>query len=482
MPSVSEWGKFDLVKAAIGETRLKLACVSNVAETPLGYGVEGTGVPGITTYDGRVLCALNGDCYLFVNREFIEGIRETRDHLAKIGILSADDKPMLVPMDMDGKMHLPALLDMLKAEEPNEVNRDVPWEKIGDFHTFYWSSAANAVVSNLRNGERNAPLLRDYPEDRGERVLELCNKVDMVRAMKKYGVETTRYRFGYSKSDLLVAYDDLTEELGTNRVVLKYGQAVSGLGNKVVRGFKDLVEELEQVSDEYLAQNGALIEEFVEFLYSPGVVFSVDDEGEVEILSVSDQITDDGVHLGNVFPTQSLTDDFPHLIDHMYKGARAYAAEAKERGVTNIIMGLDFLVAPGADGHMRALASDFNGRYTGSSHMGPALRRVLKTDQPFAQNIGCVTDNNLKVPSGTTLDDLEEVLTRHHIDLPGFTEDQKRSTVVVPLNYAPAHYGYEKAQVMIVRKFDPEMSVRERKAAMLTLRSELHTLVDHELR
>lgn len=492
MPEVREWGCMNMIDALLRDTHGKLAAVvSNVAETPLGPGIEGTKVDGITTYDGRVLCALDGRCYLFVDRAFLEGLRETRDHLVRVGVLSVEDRPHLVPVDeMSSKMHLPALYDMLMADGDNEVKNDVPWDQIGGLNAFYWSEAADKVLNAMQ--DRKSIHARENMNseirysNRGKRVMDLNNKITMAEAARKEGVRVPVFDYGYSKEEILDAYDRVVSLLGgPEKVMLKYAQAVSGLGCIAISNRDELREQLDAVSPEYLAANGALIEEFVDVRFSPGVVFHVDNNGRPEILSVSDQITEGMVHLGNVFPTSTLKPGAVHLQREMYEGVRFYAEEAARRGVTNIVMGLDFLVAPDKEGILRAYASDWNGRYTGSGHMAPALSRILATESPFASPIGCVTDNNLKVPVGTSLDELEGVFVSCGLDLPSFRKEKQRPYAAVTLNYAPAYYARtpeeSKAQVLLVQRFDARVPLEDRKHSMLVMRDELHEIVSRSL-
>lgn len=471
MPDVAEWG-LDLNTLLRGKgeeppdtSPQDIAVVWNVGETPLG--IDG-GVPGIELYDGRLMSMLRGmhKPYLLVAREFLPQLMETRAHLLRLGMLEPEDAPVLIPLDMNGKHHFQALADALKSDKGNEIQA-VPWSNVGSIISFYWPEAADDVTSTLTTMWQSPLPAHLLVPERGVKVRELNNKVKMLRAFRDNDVKTTDFEYGYDVKSLLAAYDTLTPRLVTPecpvpKVMLKLGEAVSGVGNTKIESREQLETHLEGLSPNMknaIQTHGALLEQFVEKEFSPGVVFRVDEDGEVKIVSISDQITDeDGCHLGNVFPSRTLMDENAHLMDEMYHAVKVYAQEAHTRGVVNFVMCLDFLITKGPDGKLVALASDPNGRKSGSTHMEAALKGATKSAKPFLDPIGAITDNNVPVaddsPFGEhttlSLNALEAFIVSSGWDVESFRRGDSDCCAVI-INFATA-YTNRKAQMLFIER------------------------------
>lgn len=473
---------FNAVDAAlgkiIGNAHKKVLVVLNVGETPLGPGLD-KGVPGIGAYDLRHGAVFDKRAVFVVDKQYFEGSEASNNHLEALGMHAQSGKPNLYPVDMNGMLHFQALVHGLKHPGDNDVKR-LPWSDIGAIQSFYWSPAADELTQLLRaQGWTGENVL--HPQERSRAVLALNNKVEMMRAFKKRGADMHDFGFGYSEAELVKAFEDLSEKEGSNKLYMKLGQAVSGLGNQCVRSVEELKTKLAELPEGYLEEHGALIEPEFEIFFSPGVVFHVDENGEVTILSVSDQITEGATHLGNVDPSLVFDKQYEYLLPQLYKGTLAYAQEAISRGVSNITMGLDFLAVKGADGRLKLIPSDPNGRHTGSSHMHAVRRKILNGHSNESLN-GLLTDNNVKVEVGTTPNDLAELYESQSWHLPGFRDGEQNCSVTT-LNAAPAMHASEadesKVQVAMMRRFDRKTPVATVQAAMRALRAEVHPILKH---
>ncbi len=474
---------FNAVDAALGKiidtANKKVLVVLNVGETPLGPGLD-KGVPGIGAYDLRHGAVFDSRAVFIVDKDYYEGSNASNNHLDALGLHAQSGKPTLFPIDMKGMLHFQALVDGLKQPGDNDVKR-LPWAEIGAIQSFYWSPAADELTDLLRaDGWTGENIL--HPQERSKAVLELNNKVKMMRAFKEHGLDMHDFSFGYSEAELVKSFQELSQRTGTNKLYMKLGQAVSGLGNQSVRSVEELKEKLAKLPEGYLAQHGALIEPEFEIFFSPGVVFHIDGNAEVTILSVSDQITEGATHLGNVDPSLVFDKNYQHLLPSLYKGTLAYAQEAASRGVTNITMGLDFLAVKGKEGNLQLIPSDPNGRHTGSSHMHAVKRKILNGHARGESLNGLLTDNNVKVERGTTPDDLAQVYLQHGWHLPEFREhNSEQSCSVTTLNAAPAMHAKEpaesKVQVAMMERFNPQTPIADVNRAMQALRKEVHSIL-----
>ena len=185
------------------------------------------------------------------------------------------------------------------------------------------------------------------------------------------------------------------ENPGLGSVVIKLNDGFSGQGNAIVsvdEGFQhlDAANTVFCASEESwasfgpkIAEGGAVVEEHLRMpgLFSPSVQMRIYPDGGYELVSTHDQILggpDDQVYLGCRFPARA--EYRSQIQEHATRIAKVLAG----KGVIGSF-GIDFVVAPGSEGHDIYL-SEINLRMGGTTH--PFLMARLATGGTYDEASG----------------------------------------------------------------------------------------------
>jgi hypothetical protein len=128
---------------------------------------------------------------------------------------------------------------------------------------------------------------------------------------------------------------------------------------------------------------------------SPGVLIKVGaDSAEDKIISATDQILNNCIHIGNVWPIQ-------YWNNEMARALKVVADWARELGYTDVLS-VDFIMVQEKN-NIIPYVTEINGRITGQTHGAMMIHNLYGST--FRDDIAWSLDNNVHIPVNMSLND-----------------------------------------------------------------------------
>ncbi|MEZ4086836.1 MAG: ATP-grasp domain-containing protein [Candidatus Gracilibacteria bacterium] len=254
--------------------------------------------------------------------------------------------------------------------------------------------------------------------------------------LRRVGVDTPLGRVVHNLDEAMVFCDELTKA-GYKEVMFKITRSASGMGVFQIP-FDEVPKYMEKYKEEVEAR-GVLLDGFIPGkMASPNIQYNIgDSESDDHFISCSDQILDNGVHLGNINDS-----DLYFGNDAARENVRKTRNWARQRGYRGIV-GIDLYITE--DG--RPYYMETNARFNGST---PA---ALLADKLHGSTIHVPwgAQNNIGLPKGTTVNDFLAALDRDKLL---YSPDSKLG--VLPTNTS-AIRTHAKAMVAVFAKTAEEV-------------------------
>lgn len=205
-----------------------------------------------------------------------------------------------------------------------------------------------------------------YPEQKSIDAVQFVNlKSNISNWLPKSGLKSTPVCAVHERQDSASClWEHLKPRLQSQSLIVKADFSSSGVGNKIINNSSQ--EELMSWLEGQTGVDTFVVEELVDFVFSPNVQFYIDHTGACHFVGWSDQILNDGLQFkGNSWP---LPDSHSEpLLDAGWLIAR----KLSKLGVRHIV-GIDFLCLE--DGSIRFV--EVNARFNGSTYAQSIVEKL----------------------------------------------------------------------------------------------------------
>jgi hypothetical protein len=345
----------------------------------------------VDNYQTRVLCLLGNKQKILLPERHREATLNLLRYLIKIGFTHLSEENIIFINDYGNKSFEIGSLALSVGDSISELSN----ADYSQVVPFFSSATVELLVHKYKKSTHLSHALACLLNDKGHLRDILVKEGIQVTGSNKVSIFQPNYL-----ERCLDIYEKL-KNTGVKEFAVIIPKSCSGAGIHRFSNASDLLNIISQLTN---------VEEFLidpwygDNIGSPSYqIYIADDPKDDICIGLTDQMLDDCVHLGNLYPSifkaeKAIDDIFYRVVEVL-----------RERGAHGVL-GVDLLIRK-VHGKIVPYVLEVNARQTGAVYAG-----FLAYDLRNGKRKPWIGHNNIVLPPGTSLDSYHKYLIEHNVD------------------------------------------------------------------